>query len=197
MKLLLASRSETRRQMLTAAAIDHEPVASPIDEDEEKASLLDSGCSPSLLAQRLAELKAMSIDAPGDALVVGADQVLETADGRMMSKPASRKDASAQLRALRGTTHRLHSSAVLVRDGKPVWSATETVTLRMRRFGDSFLERYLEEEYEAVRWNVGAYRIEGPGVQLFEAVEGSHFAILGLPLLPLLAALREQGLIPD
>ncbi len=197
MKLLLASRSEARRQLLEAAAIPFETVSARLDEEKEKAALIASGYGPRRLADGLAERKAMSIDAPADILVLGADQVLETADGRILNKPRSREDAERQLRLLRGTTHQLHSSAALIRDGERIWSTSETVGMRMRRFGEAFLKDYLDLEYEAIRWNVGGYRIEGPGVQLFEAIEGSHFAILGLPLLPLLAALREHGLALD
>ena len=101
----------------------------------------------------------------------------------------------AQLKGLAGATHRLHSAAVICERGEAKWWGLETATLTMRPLGDSFLDSYLEREWEHVRWNVGGYRIEGPGVQLFEKIEGSHFAILGLPLLPLLAYLRERGLL--
>jgi septum formation protein len=120
---------------------------------------------------------------------------LELADGTLLSKPASRDEARGQLESLRGATHRLHSAAVIAEGGEGVWWECETVVLNMRSFSDSFLDAYLDREWEHVRWSVGAYRIEGPGVQLFDRIEGSHFAILGLPLLPLLAYLRERGLV--
>ena len=195
MRLLLASKSEARREMLRAAGVAFETAAAEVDEEEAKAGLVAAGFEPRDLAEMLAEMKARSVSTAGDALVLGADQVLEQDDGAMLSKPASRADAFAQLRGLSGRTHLLHSAAVVIESGERVWGHTETVALSMRRLGDAFLEHYLDREYEAVRRNVGGYRIEGPGAQLFEAIEGSHFAILGLPLLSLLDFLRERRLI--
>jgi septum formation protein len=114
----------------------------------------------------------------------------------MLSKPSSRAEAMEQLRSLSGRTHLLHSAAVVVENGAMRWWHCESVALAMRPLGDTFLQHYLDREYEAIRWSVGGYRIEGPGVQLFERIEGSHFAVLGLPLLPLLAYLRERGALP-
>jgi septum formation protein len=195
MRLLLASKSEARRRMLEQAGVPFEIVEAPLDEDAAKAGLLGSGFEPRDVAELLAELKAKSAAAQAGDLVLGADQVLELADGSMLSKPASREDALAQLRRLSGATHGLHSAAVIVAAGERLWGITETVTLEMRPLGDAFLDCYLDAEYEAIRWSVGGYRIEGLGAQLFERVEGSHFAVLGLPLLPLLGFLRERGLI--
>ena len=141
-------------------------------------------------------MKAKSVPAT-NALVIGADQTLELADGTLLNKPASRAEALNQLRTLSGCTHYLHSAAVLAERGERVWGETESVALTVRELGDAFLEAYLEAEYEAVRWNVGGYRVEGMGAQLFESIEGSHFAVLGLPLLPMLAYLRERGLMLD
>jgi septum formation protein len=195
MRLLLASKSEARRHMLENAGVPFEVVEAPIDEKEAKAGLLASGFEPRDLAEMLAELKAKSAVAAADDLVLGADQVLELDDGAMLSKPASREEAMAQLRQLSGSTHWLHSAAVIVAAGERVWGITETVALDMRSLGEAFVDRYLDAEYEAIRWSVGGYRIEGPGAQLFERIDGSHFAILGLPLLPLLAFLRGRGLL--
>ena len=103
--------------------------------------------------------------------------------------------AFEQLRGLSGRIHFLHSAAVVVERGERAWGHTESVVLRVRELSDAFLESYLDREFEAIRWSVGGYRIEGPGVQLFEEIDGSHFAILGLPLLPLLAFLRARGLV--
>jgi septum formation protein len=197
MKLLLASKSEARRRMLEAAGVAFEIAAAELDEEEAKAGLVAAGFEPRDLAEMLAEMKARSVTAPPDALVLGADQVLERDDGSMMSKPRSRAEALAQLRSLSGRVHCLHSGAVAIEKGERVWGHTETVALSVRRLGDAFLEHYLDREYETVRWNVGGYRIEGPGVQLFDEIKGSHFAILGLPLLPLLGFLRERGLLPS
>ena len=196
MKLLLASRSETRRRMLEAAGVPFEIVPAPLEEEEAKAGLEAAGFEPRDMAEMLAEMKAKSVTAPG-ALVIGADQVLELDDGRMLSKPGSRDQALEQLRALSGRTHRLHSAAVIAEDGERIWGETESVALTVRPLGEAFLRSYLDREYENVRGSVGSYRIEGLGAQLFEAIKGSHFAILGLPLLPLLAYLRTRGVLED
>ena len=195
MRLLLASKSEARREMLRAAGVVFETAAAEVDEEEAKAGLVAAGFEPRDLAEMLAEMKARSVSTAGDALVLGADQVLELDDGAMLSKPTSRDEAFAQLRALSGRTHLLHSAAVVIESGERVWGRTETAVLTVRPLSDAFLHDYLDREYEAIRWNVGGYRIEGPGVQLFEEIEGSHFAILGLPLLALLDFLRERGLL--
>jgi septum formation protein len=196
-RLLLASKSEARRRMLEAAGVAFETVPAELDEEDAKTGLIAAGFEPRDLAEMLAEMKARSAAAPAGALVLGADQVLERDDGAMLSKPASRDEALAQLRSLSGRVHCLHAAAVLLEDGQRVWGRTETVALSMRPLGETFLRDYLDREYEKVRWNVGGYRIEGPGVQLFDEIEGSHFAILGLPLLPLLAFLRERGWLPS
>jgi septum formation protein len=195
MRLLLASRSETRRRMLESAGVAFETVASEIDEAEAKAGLIAAGFEPRDIAEMLAEMKARSAAAPADALVLGSDQVLERDDGTMLSKAASRDEAVAQLRALSDRFHFLHSAAVLFERGERIWGQTETVELKMRPLSEAFIQSYLDLEYHAVRGSVGCYRIEGPGAQLFDEIWGSHFAILGLPLLPLLDALRERGLL--
>ena len=194
MKLLLASRSETRRRMLEAAGVPFELASAPLDEEEAKAGLEAAGFEARDMAEMLAEMKAKSVTAP-DALVIGADQVLELDDGTMLSKPGSRDEALAQLRMLSGRTHQLHSAAVVAEEGERVWGETESVALTVRSLGVAFLGSYLDREYEKVRGSVGGYRIEGLGAQLFEHIEGSHFAVLGLPLLPLLAYLRTRGVL--
>jgi len=193
-KLILASQSAARRDMLEAAGVNFEAVQAPLDEEEAKAGLAAAGFAPRDMAEMLAEMKAKSVAAPG-ALVIGADQILELDDGTMLSKPASRDEALAQLRALSGQTHYLHSAAVAVEEGERVWGETESVAMDVRPLGEEFLQAYLDSEYEAIRQSVGGYRIEGLGAQLFEEIDGSHFAVLGLPLLPLLAYLRERGLL--
>lgn len=196
MKLLLASRSSARRRMLEAAGVAFETATATLDEEEAKAGLAAAGFEPRDMAEMLSELKAKSV-AGGDALVIGADQTLELDDGTMLSKPVSRQDAADQLRRMSGRSHFLHSGAVVAEGGERVWGVTESVRLDVRPLGETFINDYLDREYEAVRFNVGGYRIEGLGAQLFESIEGSHFAILGLPLLPLLAYLRERGLVTD
>ena len=195
MRLLLASKSNARRAMLATAGVPFETAEAELDEAAAKAGLESAGFDPRSIAEELAQLKALSAAAGAGDLVLGSDQVLERADGSMLSKPASRSEARGQLRALSGTTHRLHSAAVIAENGEAIWWRCETVELTMRSFSESFLEAYLDSEYEQIRWSVGGYRIEGPGVQLFERIEGSHFAILGMPLLPVLDYLRERGLI--
>jgi septum formation protein len=192
--LLLASQSATRRRMLEAAGVRFETIATALDEDEAKAGLIAAGFEARDLAEMLAELKARSV-AAGDALVIGADQTLELDDGSMLSKPASREEALEQLRALSGHTHFLHSAAAIAEKGERVWGETESVAMVVRELGEDFLRDYLDREYDAVRFNVGGYRVEGLGAQLFDDIDGSHFAILGLPLLPLLAYLRGRGLL--
>jgi len=181
--------------MFEAAGIPFEAISADLDEEAAKAGLAAAGFEPRDTAEMLAEMKAKSVAAPADALVIGADQVLECDDGTMLSKPSSRDEALAQLRALSGQTHYLHSAAVAVEKGERVWGETESVAMDMRPLGEKFLQAYLDAEYEEIRQSVGGYRIEGMGAQLFEEVEGSHFAILGLPLLPLLDYLRERGLL--
>jgi septum formation protein len=194
-KLLLASKSAARRAMLQAAGVPFEAVEAPLDEEEAKAALRARGANAADLAIGLAEEKARSVVAPEDALVLGSDQTLERHDGTTLDKPRSVEEARNQLLSLAGRTHRLHSAAVIIENGKAVWWKTEHVELKMRPLGEAFLDAYLAAEDEAIRGSVGGYRIEGPGVQLFDRINGSHFAILGLPLLPLLAFLRERGLI--
>ena len=196
MKLLLASQSATRRRMLEAAGVAFEPVPAALDEEEAKAGLLAAGFEPRDLAEMLAEMKAKSVADAGDALVIGADQMLELDDGTMLSKPRlARRGAGAAAPAERrrpiiSIPPRWWSRAASASGARPrAWRWTSAP------LGDDFLEAYLDAEYEAVRFNVGGYRVEGMGAQLFEEIDGSHFAVLGLPLLPLLAYLRERGLL--
>ncbi|HEX8063157.1 MAG TPA: Maf family protein [Allosphingosinicella sp.] len=195
MKLLLASKSAARRHMLEAAGVPFETAEAELDEAAAKAGLWGAGFDARGVAEELAQLKALSVRAGDGDLVLGSDQTLERDDGTLLGKPASREEAWGQLQSLRGATHHLHSAAVIAQAGESVWWGSETVALTMRPFSDAFLEGYLDREYEAVRWSVGGYRIEGPGAQLFERIEGSHFAILGMPLLPLLGYLRERGML--
>jgi septum formation protein len=192
MRLRLASRSDARRAMLEAAGVPFEPVEAQLDEAAAKAGLIGAGFDPRGVAEELAQLKALAAAAAPSDLVLGADQVLECDDGTLLAKPESREEALAQLRRLSGATHLLHSAAAICEASEVRWWASETAKLTMRPLGEAFLHSYLDREYEAIRWSVGGYRIEGPGVQLFDRIEGSHFAILGLPLLPLLAYLRER-----
>jgi septum formation protein len=179
--------------MLEAAGVPFEAADAPLDEDKAKLELAGHGAES--LARALAQLKASAVAGGPADLVLGSDQTLERDDGSILSKPATREEAFAQLKSLSGATHWLHSAAAIVEQGELVWSATETVKLKMRALSDGFLDAYLDEEFETIRWSVGGYHVEGRGAQLFERIEGSHFAVLGLPLLPLLAYLRERGVI--
>ncbi len=195
MKLILASTSATRQAMLEAAGVPFEAVSPQIDERRVEDELHD--IAPATLAATLAQKKALAIEAGAGTLVLGSDQILETVDGHNLSKPFSREEARAQLAGLRGRTHRLISAAAIAEEGNIVWRGSETAGLAMRDFSEDFLDAYLDGEWDEVRHCVGGYRIEGPGAQLFESIEGSHFAILGLPLLPMLAYLRTRGIIPQ
>ena len=195
MRLLLASGSATRRRMLEAAGVPFDWGSPGANEEEAKARLIAVGAGAAAIAQHLAELKALSLPGGPDDLVLGSDQVLEQADGTMLSKAGSRAEAAAQLRALSGKDHRLHSAASLAQQGHVLWRWLETATLRMRPLSDAYIESYLDQEWETVGGSVGVYRIEGPGAQLFESVEGSHWAFLGMPLLPLLEELRRHGIL--
>jgi len=147
------------------------------------------------LAAELARRKALAAPADEHTLILGSDQVL-TLDGRREDKSKDRSAAFALLRRLAGRDHQLHSAAVIVEKGQAIWSAIETARLSMRTLSDAAIESYLDREYDDVRSSLGHYHIEGRGVQLFDRIEGSYFAILGLPLLPLLQFLRRRGVIP-
>lgn len=193
--LILASGSATRAGMLRNAGVVIETAVPAIDEAELKASLKQEGAPAARAAEALAEMKAQRIAGrfPG-RFVLGSDQMLEC-DGDWLDKPETRERARDQLKKLRGKTHSLITSAVLVRDGARIWHTTDRAELRMRDFSDAFLERYLDQAGEDVLQSVGAYQLERLGAQLFERVTGDFFTILGLPLLPVLAILREHGLV--
>lgn len=194
--LVLASQSAARRAMLTAAGVAHEALNPGVDEEAAKAGLRAEGHNARQLADALAEIKALKLSSrlPG-ALVLGADQVMVRDDGLSFDKPTSRDEARDQLRALRGTTHRLISAVVICENGKAVWRHIDVAKLTMRTFSDDFLDSYLDDEWPAIAGCVGGYRLEALGIQLFDKVEGNHFTILGLPLLPLLDYLRIRGLL--
>jgi septum formation protein len=191
--LILASQSRARQTLLANAGIDFEAVAAEID---ERAVQQNSGLSaPGDIAALLAREKALSASArQSGKYVVGADQTLAL-EKRLFSKPAGRAQAAEQLRALAGQTHELHSAVAVARDGKILFKAADVARMTMRRLGEAEIDVYLNEAGEAVTTSVGAYQLEGLGVHLFERIEGDHFTILGLPLLPLLAFLRSERLL--
>jgi septum formation protein len=189
--LILASRSDVRGKILAATGLWFEIRPAQLDERavEAQAGLPEPVAAARLLARAKAE--EVSRAKPGQ-LVLGADQTLARGVNRF-TKPADRATAAAQLRDLRGGSHELHSAIALVRDGDVVFDYVDTARLTMRDFADPFIEMYLDIIGEAALASVGAYQLEGIGIHLFERVEGDHFTILGLPLLPLLAWLRGQG----
>lgn len=193
--LVLASTSPTRRRVLDQAGVAYQAVAPGVDEETAKLSLRAEGLSSRDQADALAELKARAGWARTQEPTLGCDQTLEFED-ETFDKPEDIGALRRQLQRLRGKTHVLHSALVLVEYGAPTWREVVSVTLTMRPFSDSFLGDYLAVEGEALLGSVGGYRIEGPGVQLFDRIGGDHFAVLGLPLMGLLSALRQRGLSP-
>jgi septum formation protein len=191
--LIVASQSRARQMLLANAGISFDAIPADID---ERSVQQNSGLStPGEIAGLLAREKAgfVSSKNPG-RYVVGADQTLALGN-RLFSKPAGRAQAADQLRLLAGHTHELHSAVVVARDGKIVLSDVVVARMTMRRLDESEIETYLDQAGEVVTTSVGAYQLEGLGVHLFERIEGDHFTILGLPLLPLLAFLRGEGLL--
>jgi septum formation protein len=191
--LILASASATRARLLTCAGIAFQVVPAHVDEAAVKQALLAEKADARRIADVLAEWKALKISrAHPSALVIGCDQVLAFGN-ELVSKCASMAEARALLMRLRGKKHELISAAVLAKAGAPIWRHVEKASLWMRDFSDDFLDDYLAAEGENLLAGVGCYRIEGKGLQLFSRVEGDNSCIQGLPMLPLLTALRDQG----
>ena len=191
MALILASTSAIRRQMLRAAGVEHDAVGSGVVEESIKAASADAAA----LATELAQAKALSVSrTSSEAWVIGSDSLVSV-DGRRFDKPADRAQAAEHLRFFSGKTMQLTSAAALARKGRVDWSHAETARLEVRPLSDAFIESYLDSEWPEVAYCVGVFRLEGPGVQLFERIAGDHFTILGMPLLPLLGALRHRGLL--
>lgn len=194
MTLVLASQSASRRAMLEAAGVAFEAVPASLDERALEATLGDA--APAAVALALAEAKAGAVSAVHPArLVLGSDSLVEV-DGRRFDKPASRDEAADHLRFFSGKVLELHSAAALVRGGTLVWSQAALARLRVRELSDGFITAYLGHEWPAVAGCVGVFRIEGRGVQLFDTIDGDHFTVLGMPLLAVLAALRDLGELP-
>lgn len=198
-RLILASGSSARRAMLSAAGIVFDVVPAEIDEDAIKSAMTseNDGVEAIDVARALAAEKALAVARthPG-TLVIGSDQVL-VFDRQMFSKAANTSQARQTLSTLRGSTHQLVSAVALASSDAVVWQTVDSAQLTMRRFSNDFLDDYLNVNGERILSCVGCYEIEGAGVQLFERVEGDHFTIMGMPLLPLLSELRNRGVLPQ
>ncbi|WP_339780492.1 nucleoside triphosphate pyrophosphatase [uncultured Thalassospira sp.] len=194
-RLILASSSKARQQMLQNAGIECEAVASMIDEDGYKQAMKSEGASAMEAAETLAEMKALRMyrQRP-EAIVIAADQMLEC-NGVWFDKPVDRDQTRAQLRALRGKRHQLVSAAVVYKEGSRIWGKIDTAHLTMRNFSDEWLEWYLDQAGEDIFHCVGGYQLEGLGAQLFTEVKGDYFTVLGMPLLPLIGFLRDHGVL--
>jgi len=194
--LVLASKSQSRRAMLTDAGVPFTAQAADVDERAIEAGL--PGATPAAVALALARAKALAVarQAPTEALVLGSDSLVSV-EGRRFDKPASRDDAAEHLRFFSGRTMELHSAAALVRDGQVLWDHADLARLKVRPLSEAFIAQYLAAEWPAVSGCVGVFRIEALGVQLFEEIAGNHFTVLGMPLLPVLGALRRHGLMPS
>lgn len=187
MPLILASTSAIRRQLLTAAGVDFAAVKPAVDEAELKLGMHDGEA----IALRLAQAKALSV--PGQ-WVIGSDSVV-SAGGRLFDKPRDRDEAAEHLRFFSGKEMQLSSAVALAHGGRLDWSHAESARLQLRPLSDAFIADYLDAEWPEVGYTVGVFRLEGRGVQLFDSIHGDHFTILGMPLLPLLGALRKRGLL--
>lgn len=189
--LILASGSAIRRKILEDAGVEFEAVPANIDEEAEKAGKTDLDA----IAQGLAEAKAVAVSRGRPAeWVLGSDSVVGV-DGRLFNKPASREEAAEHLRFFSGKKMLLVSAIALAKDGEVDWSRIGRAELDVRELSDEFIESYLDAEWPEVANTVGVFRMEGRGVQLFDAIAGGHYTILGMPLLPVLKQLRKRGLL--
>jgi septum formation protein len=196
-QIILASTSRARSEMLAAAGVAFTVEAADVDEPAIRKTLLaaKSAATPPQIADALARAKAEDVSQRHKgSLVIGGDQVLALGT-ELLTKAKDEAAARATLKKLRGMTHELHSAVALAVDGRVLWTHTGTARLKMRDFSDAFLEEYLTRAGDRIGQSVGAYELEGLGVQLFDNIEGDYFTILGLPLLPLLAELRAHGMI--
>jgi septum formation protein len=190
--IVLASKSTSRAAMLEAAGVPFEARPAAIDERALEAAM--DGARPDQIALALAEAKALAVD-ENACPVLGSDSLVVVGD-RRFDKPASREEAAEHLRAFSGRVMQLHSAAAIARDGAIVWRHAALATLHVRALSEGFIASYLDAEWPDVSHCVGVFRIEALGVQLFERIEGDQFTVLGMPLLPLLGALRDLGELP-
>lgn len=196
LKLTLASGSRIRADLLRNAGLDFEIKKSQVDEDSLKESMRAEGLSPKEQAEFLAEMKSCRVSAQTKGLVIGADQMMSL-DGQGFDKPANREEAFERLKQFSGKAHHLESAIVIAQDGKPIWRHVNRPKLTMRPLSDAFIEDYLDRIGDAACESVGAYQLEGVGVQLFNRIDGDYFSILGLPLIELLSFLRDRGDLPE
>lgn len=187
--IVLASKSASRKAMLTDAGVPFEAVSADVDERAIEQALGDA--APNKVALELAKAKSLGVDGAG-RLVLGSDSLV-VVDGRRFDKPVNKANAAEHLRFFSGKVMHLHSAAALARDGNIVWSQAAEARLHVRELSEEFIAAYLDAEWPEVGYCVGVFRIEAMGVQLFEAIEGDNFTVLGMPLLPVLGALREHG----
>ena len=198
MTFVLASQSASRRAMLDAAGVSYEARPAHVDEAGLKDALLARQTRPRDIADALAEMKALKISrAEPGALVLGSDSLVALADGALLDKPTDRENAAEHLRRLSGGVHDIFSAAVMAEGGEPVWRQVDRARLHVRPLSEAFIQAYLDREWPAISGCVGCFRIEGPGVQLFARIEGSHFTVLGMPLLPVLDYLRIRKILPS
>jgi septum formation protein len=194
-RLILASNSASRKALMTGAGLAFSTEAADIDERQIEAELTATNATPPEIAVALARAKAIEVSRRvPDAYVIGSDQVLSLA-GRLLHKPASMAEAGDHIRAMSGTTHHLNCGVAIAHKGEAIWWDVSIARMTMRPISEPFLEKYLAKSGEGILGSVGAYHFEGPGVQLFEKIEGDYFTILGLPMLTLLAGLRDLDLI--
>jgi septum formation protein len=194
-KLILASNSASRKALMSGAGLDFITQAADIDERQIEADLTARHATPPDIAMALARAKAVEVSRRlPDAHVIGSDQVLSLA-GRLLHKPADMAEAGDHIRAMSGTEHHLNCGVAIAHRGEAVWSDVSIARMKMRPISEAFLEKYLAMAGEGILGSVGAYHFEGPGIQLFERIEGDYFTILGLPMLTLLAGLRQLDLI--
>lgn len=192
--LILASKSAARLSMLAAAGLRIAGVAPMVDETVIRAAMVAQGTPARDIADALAEAKAVKISKKHPAaLVIGSDQILETDEGKILQKAETPGEAKQKLARLSGRLHVLYSAAVIAEGGAPTWRHIDKSTLKMRDLTTAFIDAYVEQFWEEIRPCVGCYRIEAEGIQLFEKVDGNHFSIMGMPLIPLLGHLRVKG----
>ena len=194
-RIILASGSKTRQDLLRNAGVEIEISVARIDEEAIRQSLEAESATPRDIADALAEFKAQKIAMKEpDALVIGCDQTLDF-EGKVLSKPSSIDEAQQQLQAMRGKQHTLYSAAVIYDNGKPVWRHIGKTQLEMHDFSDTYLKNYVARNWDSIRHSVGAYKLEEEGARLFSRISGDYFVDLGLPLLEVLTYLSKRGIL--